>query len=71
MRRRELEELRMCARTAIELGHDGLQVWVPQGWKAPKGFPKRELLCCPSAGGRTYRVDARKLHDYLDKVLSS
>ena len=56
-----LAELKIAAQTCLAHGLTHMNVWTPQGWKPPKGFPRRELLCVPAMGGRTSSVDAAKL----------
>lgn len=48
-----------------EQGLERMTVWTPQGWKPPKGFPRRELLCCPTEGGNTWSISTSKLIRYL------
>ncbi len=57
--------LQIAVQTAVEQGWPTFTIWTPQGWQAPKGFPRRELLCCPSEGGRTWRVDSLRLLAWL------
>lgn len=56
-----LEHLKTLLVLAENSPCESLNVWTPQGWKAPKGFPRRELLCCPSKGGNTWRINREKL----------
>ena len=50
-------------------GLDRMTVWTPQGWKAPKGFPRRELLCIPTEGGKTWSVSTDRLLAWLEAAL--
>lgn len=43
-------------------------IWAGDGWVAPKGFPRRELLCCPTIGGKTWRVKTQRLLKFLRVV---
>lgn len=55
------EELRRAALVLQEQGATHISLWHPQGWKAPRGFPRRELLCTPTQGGSTVSVRLDKL----------
>ena len=46
-----------------------MTIWTPDGWKAPKGFPRRELLCKPTTGGNAWRVSVPRLIAWLEKNL--
>lgn len=46
-------------------GLEWLTIWTPDDWKAPKGFPRRELLCVPSAGGKTWRVKTKRFLKFV------
>lgn len=61
-------ELRASAIALDAMGIEFMTVWTPQGWRAPKGFPRRELLCCPAKGGKTSRINVRRLLGYFDQV---
>jgi hypothetical protein len=60
-------ELLATARTLADQDVEWMQVWTPQGWKAPKGFPRRTLLCKPTAGGSTWTVSVQRLIAWLEK----
>ena len=47
------------------VGMKRMSIWTPDGWKAPKGFPRRSLLCCPSKGGNTWQISPAGLLRYL------
>lgn len=55
------------ARTLADAGAQSMSVWTPQGWKAPKGFPRRTLLCKPTVGGSTWTVSVQRLITWLEK----
>jgi hypothetical protein len=54
------------ARALVREGVEFMTVWTPQGWRAPRGFPRKELLCVPSMGGKTWRVNAARLVKFLE-----
>jgi hypothetical protein len=54
------------ARALLRMDVEYMAVWTPQGWKAPKGFPRRELLCIPSTGGKTWQVKTARMVKYLE-----
>jgi hypothetical protein len=41
-------------------GLEHFTIWTPDAWKAPKGFPRRELMCKPTQGGTTWRVKTKR-----------
>lgn len=55
------EHLKTLALLCEHAEAETITVWTPQGWKAPKGFPRRELLCCPTQGGKTWRINRKRL----------
>lgn len=64
----ELADLAVACLTAMntDAPAPGVVLSIPRGWKAPKGFPRRELLS--DAGPHqhpVYRIDATRLMAYL------
>lgn len=51
-------------------GMEYFTIWTPEGWKAPKGFPRRELLCVPATGGATWRVKTKRLLKFFNVRLA-
>jgi hypothetical protein len=62
------EDLLQRARLLKSHGIERMNVWTPEGWKAPKGFPRRELMCKPTIGGSTWDVSVARLVAYLEKT---
>jgi hypothetical protein len=54
----------------VSFGLKTMAIWTPEGWKAPKGFPRRVLLCKPSQGGSTWSVSAAAMCRYLGVELA-
>lgn len=50
---------------AIAGARDHVIIEVPEGWRAPKGFPRRELMCVNGKGESVYRVRAERLLGWL------
>lgn len=55
------------ARVCKLVGLANATIWTPADWKAPKGFPRRTLLCVPTAGGKTWSVSTDRLLAWLEK----
>lgn len=60
-----LDELAVECVAALGRGSEALTLKIPRGWKPPKGFPRRELMCETSHGGPVWRIDARRLLAWL------
>ena len=63
-----LELAARCA-TAVARGEDEpvVVLTLPPGWKAPKGFPRREVLSVNERGERNCRVRADRLLAWLER----
>ncbi len=61
------EYLLTTARMFKVLGQPTTTLWTPADWKAPKGFPRRTLLCVPIAGCKTWTVSTDRLLAWLEK----
>lgn len=59
------DRMRQDAAAVLGAGLKRLSFWAPHCWKPPKGFPRRELLCCPYDGGSMWSVDAARLLKFL------
>lgn len=57
--------LASLAMFAAGSGIKTMSIWTPDGWKAPKGFPRRRLMCCPTIGGKTWQISPAGLLRYL------
>ena len=42
-----------------------ISFWASDDWRAPKGFPRKELLCVPAQGGKTWSVKVDKLLAFM------
>ncbi len=65
-----IEELEADCRAYIKRNgkeRAAVTIVLPEGWKPPRGFPRRELLCVNSAGQRVCRVNAWRLLRFLTK----
>jgi len=58
-------DLTTHALACVAVGIKHMSIWTPDDWSAPKGFPRRSLLCRPSVGGKTWRVSAAAMCRYL------
>lgn len=61
-----LDEMRLHAEALHEDERSWMTLVLPKGWKAPKGFPRRELLCEREDGGRAVSVNVRRLLRWID-----
>lgn len=59
---RDLEAKAILCRA---MGQKSMTFWSPDGWKAPKGFPRRSLVCKPTQGGSTWAVGTLAMCRYL------
>ncbi len=62
-----LTHLKQSAQAALKAGLSHMTVWTPEGWKAPKGFPRRELLGISAFGGKSWSVSAKALVKWCDR----
>lgn len=53
------------AQAVLQAGGERLTLYVPAGAHLPASFPRGELLCVPSDGGRTYSARAQRVVDWL------
>jgi hypothetical protein len=58
-------DLKTQALAHVAFGLKTMSIWTPDGWKAPKGFPRRTLLCKPTQGGNTWSVSAAGMCRFL------
>lgn len=54
-------ELEAVAARALATGCDRVTLTVPADWRAPRGFPRQELLSVNGYGWRNISVSARRL----------
>lgn len=62
-----VEALAQACRAAIARpgAKPRISVALPRCWRAPKGFPRRELLCVNGLGERVYSIPADRLLRWL------
>lgn len=56
-----LQDLRDMCRGKTEV-----TLCFPQGWKAPRGFPRGELLCVNAHGERVRAINTKRLLAWCD-----
>jgi hypothetical protein len=61
-----LEKLRALASSCLDDGGDWFPIVLPKGWRAPKGFPRGELLQEKEDGSRVVRVNAKRMLRWLN-----
>ena len=62
------DQLRIHEYAVLAAGGRGMTITEPKGWKAPAGFPRRELLSVNAKGERNVRVLAHRVIEWLDKA---
>jgi hypothetical protein len=61
-------ELAAEAERALAIGCDRAMLVFPPGWKAPQGFPRREVACVNSKGDTVAWVKAERLLAWVQRL---